>query len=416
MSSYINYLFVFTLIPFNLLAAQALSIQEVGTLALERDPGVRRIESIEQGLLARSVADGQLPDPKLKLGLNNIPVDSFNLDQEPMTQIGFGLTQAFPPGKTLHFRQEATEALSEAESRRAQDRRLNVVREARLAFLELYLQSQTASILEQNRAFIADLLDITERQYAAGLDNQHDVLRAQLELSLIEERILATGQSSEAARALLSRYIGLDEASRPVAEAFPELTEISTLDDLAGQLEQHPLIQIENAMVDANQKRIAEVEESYKPGFNFDITYGARSGNDFDGSDRADFLSAFVMVDLPIFKDKRQDKRFDEATGNYLAATYSRTDRLYELQSLARREYANWEKLGKRHDLLQQRALDDARSNTESTLYAYQNDLTDFTTLMRAQLTELNTRIDTLKVRIDRARAQANLLYFGGQQ
>ena len=86
------------------------------------------------------------------------------------------------------------------------------------------------------------------------------------------------------------------------------------------------------------------------------------------------------------------------------------------IRAMAMKEYSDWENLGRRLDLFEQRALAEARDNTEATLNAYQNDITDFTTLMRAQLTEVDTRIETLKVQIDRARAQANLLYFGGEE
>ena len=57
----------------------------------------------------------------------------------------------------------------------------------------------------------------------------------------------------------------------------------------------------------------------------------------------------------------------------------------------------------------------DEAQNSVSTLKAYQNNLTDFTTLIHARLTELNTQIDMLKIRINRAKSQANLLYFPGE-
>jgi outer membrane protein TolC len=366
--------------------------------------------------MARSVADGQLPDPKLKLDLSNLPVDGFDLSQEPMTQLRFGIIQSIPPGDTLLYRQQQTEALSGVEAMRALEQRLNVIREVRLVYLERFLQAQTLAILQENRAFFSDLLDITERQYAAGRDNQHDVIRSQLELSLIDERILSTGQKRDAAIVALSRYIGIVDAERPIPEVFPQLHHMETKPELEARLQQHPLISIENALMEFNKKRIAEVEETYKPGYTVDITYGHRSGNNLDGSSRPDFLSAMLLVDIPLFTDKRQDKRLAEATKNHLAATFARTDRLYEIRAMAMTQYSDWETLGRRLDLFEQRALAEARDNTESTLNAYQSDVTDFTSLMRAQLTELDTLIETLKVRIDRARAQVNLLYFGGEE
>lgn len=397
-------------------AEPPLSIEEAGQLALENDPRIKQFEAREAGLIARSVADGQLPDPKLKLDLSNVPVDGFDLSQEPMTQLRFGIIQSIPPGDTLLYRRQQTEALSGVEAMRALEQRLNVIREVRLVYLERFLQVQTLKILQENRAFFSDLLDITERQYAAGRDNQHDVIRSQLELSLIDERILSTMQQHDAAAAGLGRYLGLQQASRPLSEDFPQLRHVITRGELETRLELHPLMRIESAMLEVNKKRIAEVEETYKPGFTVDVGYGIRSGNDISGSSRPDLLSALLLIDIPLFTDKRQDQRLAEATSNHLAATFSRTDRLYEIRSLAVKAHSDWETLGRRLQLFEQRALAEARDNTEATLNAYRNDRTDFTTLMRAQLTELNTEIDMLKVRIDRARAQVNLLYFGGEE
>ena len=88
---------------------------------------------------------------------------------------------------------------------------------------------------------------------------------------------------------------------------------------------------------------------------------------------------------------------------------------MLELKRQVEKEHANWLRQGKRLELYQTRAVVDAAQNSESTLKAYQNDLTDFTTLMRARLTELNTQLDMLKIRINRAKSQANLLYFSGE-
>ena len=143
-----------------------------------------------------------------------------------------------------------------------------------------------------------------------------------------------------------------------------------------------------------------------------DLTYGRRSGNNLDGSSRDDFASAMVMVDLPLFTDKRQDKRLSASKLEHQASQFARTDRLLELKRQVETEHANWIRLGKRLELYETRALVDAEQNSESTLKAYQNDLTDLTTLMRARLTELNTQLDMLKIRVDRAKSQANLLYY----
>ena len=108
---------------------------------------------------------------------------------------------------------------------------------------------------------------------------------------------------------------------------------------------------IEDAALLASDKKISEVEEQFKPTFNIDVTYGERTGKDFEGDSRPDLLSAMLLVDLPIFTDKRQDRRLAAAKKEKVALQFERTDKLLELRSMAEREYANWSRLNDRLEL-----------------------------------------------------------------
>jgi len=63
----------------------SLSLQEAETLAIERDAKLSEIRLNSESLQERAVAEGTLPDPKLKVGLANFPTDTFDREQEPMT-------------------------------------------------------------------------------------------------------------------------------------------------------------------------------------------------------------------------------------------------------------------------------------------------------------------------------------------
>ena len=81
----------------NIFAAD-LTIEEAGQLALKDDYMLQAISARSQSMSELSVAAEKLPDPKLKLGFANLPTDSFNLSQEPMTQAVIGVRQIFPRG------------------------------------------------------------------------------------------------------------------------------------------------------------------------------------------------------------------------------------------------------------------------------------------------------------------------------
>ena len=91
-------------------AGQAeLDLAEAERLALAQDPLIGRFHSLAEANREQAVAEGQLPDPKLRLGALNFPTDSFNRSQEPMTQLLVGLSQAFPRGDTLALKRRQSE-------------------------------------------------------------------------------------------------------------------------------------------------------------------------------------------------------------------------------------------------------------------------------------------------------------------
>ena len=404
------------IISLNCLANESITLGESEQLAIELDFRTKQFDVSARGLTERAVADGQLPDPKIKFGIMNIPINSFDRRQENMTQLQFGVQQEFPRGRTLQYKSQQTLDIAEIDAAKADNQTKVVLRSVRISFLELYLQNHVKAILDQNRELFTQLLDITQRQYAVGRDNQHDVLRAQLELSLIDDRITEVIGARDVAIAELAKWIREENATKPLDPEFPELKILPTSGMIVDELPNHPLVKEGDAVVDANEKNINIAQEQYKPGWMIDFTYGARSGNNLDGSSRDDFASAMILMDVPLFTDKRQDRQLVASKLQHMAAKYARSDLLLDLKRQVEREYALWTRLGERYELYQQRATIDASQNSESTLKAYQNNLTDFTTLMRARLTELDTQLEMLRLHIDQAKSHARLLFFIGDE
>ena len=397
------------------LFANELTLVEAEKIALDSDFITKKFIARSESLSERAIADGQLSDPKLKLGIMNLPISSFDRSQENMTQLQFGVQQKFPRGRTLLYKSQQTLDIADVEAAKAKNQEKMVLRAVRISYLDLYLQLHIKTILDKNRELFTQLLDITQRQYAVGRDNQHDVLRVQLELSLIDDRITEVEGTREVVIAELAKWIREENATKSLDAQFPELNALPGLGVIVDELPNHPLVIAEDAVVDANEKNINIAEEQYKPGWMIDLTYGARSGNNLNGSSRDDFASAMILMDIPLFTDKRQDRKLAASKLQHIAAKYARSDLLLDLKRQVEGEHALWSRLGERYELYQQRTIIDASQNSESTLKAYQNDITDITTLMRARLTELDTQLNMLKIRINQAKSHARLLFFVGE-
>jgi outer membrane protein TolC len=393
-----------------------LTIDEAVRLALADDPVIAASEARTEAYRDNAIANGQLPDPKLKTGIYNLPLDDFDINREPTTQFRLGIVQEFPPGDTRRLKQKQTEWLAISEHENSEIARRMLIRDVRKNFLELYYQLQAVQVISETRDLFAQLVDITQEQYATGRVSQQDVLRASLELSRLDDRSTRVRNEADRSRAALMKWLG-DSALQPVASDFPALPALPTKREIEAALPQHPVIRAETAKLEASKEQIRIAREQFKPGWSAGLEYRKRFGEDVNGEDRSNMMAAMVTVDLPLFTENRQDKRLSASIEQAESVQLNRDDRLRELKQLLETDYANWQRLGERVRLYASQLLRESSANAHASLYAYQSGVTEFTTLMRARITDLDVRLDELRIRVDRARAQASLLYLaGGEQ
>jgi outer membrane protein TolC len=392
-----------------------LTLTEAERIAVDADPVIAADRARAQALGEAAVAEGQLPDPRLKAGVANLPLDTFRLNQQDMTQVVVGVEQSFPPGDTLRYRQRQGEWQSAAEQAGAQDTTRKLVRDVRSGYLELFYQLQADRIVAETRATFDRLVDITRAQYATGRVTQQDVLGASLELARLDDRATQIRNAVENERAALGKWLG-EAVNRPLDDRLPELPPLPPREMLLAALTQHPAIRAESARIESESQAVRIAREQYKPGWSVGVEYGQRYGQDASGDPRPDMLTAMVSVDLPLFPGQRQDRRLAASLQEAEAARFSRADRLRELGEMLETEYANWQRLGERGALYDTRLLPEADANAEAALNAYQSGVTDFGTLMRADITDLDVRLEVLRVRVERLQAQARLLYLAGDE
>ncbi|MCK5382292.1 MAG: TolC family protein [Gammaproteobacteria bacterium] len=391
-----------------------LDINEAVRLALTDDPVIAANQARSQALGDNAIADGQLPDPQLRTGIYNLPTDNFHINEEPSTQLRLGLQQAFPRGKTLHYKQrqgewKATAAMASAELGTRQ-----AMLDVRRYFLELYYQTRAGEVVRETRKLFSQLVDITQAHYATGRVSQQDVLNASLELSRLDDRTTRILNAVDTNRAALMKWIG-NAASLPVNSSFPELPLPASREQIEAALPGHPVIQIETAKLEAENQSIQIAREQYKPGWSAGLEYRKRFGEDPNGDDRSDMMAAMVTVDIPLFTKNRQDKRLSASIQQASSVQLGRDDKLRELKRQLDTDYANWQRLEERAALYKSQLLQASTANAQASLNAYQSGVTEFTTLMRARITDLDVRLADLRIRVDRAIAQASLLYLAGE-
>jgi len=397
--------------PASAWAADSLRLDEAVTIALgANDPTVARFEERAAALDDRAVSDSQLPDPQLRVGLANFPVDTFDFEQEAMTQVQVGVRQSFPRGRTRSKTRERREAEAAGERAAGRLQELQIALDTRSTWLELYYWLGARETVAESREGVAELVEVIEASFATGVQSNQDLLRAELELSLLDDRAVEVERQVEALTADLARLIGEAPSQRDLPSAFPALPEFSSRQAIEDALAAHPTVTMENARIDVSDRDVDIARQQYKPGFSLDVGYGGRGG------DRADFASAMIVFDVPLFTKNRQDRQVSAARKNRSAAHMDRSAKLLELKMLLDRTHANWFRLGERVALFERVVVNRATANADAALDGYQNQVADFAELIRSRLAALDTELQLRRLRVDRAKAQSQLLYLAGER
>ncbi len=390
-----------------------LSLYEAEDLALYQEPGRAALLASAEALAEQSIAAGQLPDPMLRMGIANYPLESGGFTTEAMTQGQLGIRQAFPAGKIRAVSTRQFQSLATEMSENADARSRDVLTSVRTAWLDAHFWQRALAIVSESRSYFSDLVIVTRSLYAVGKKNQQDVLRAELELSRFDDRLIEIEKQYARARARLTQWIG-DESSRPLADALPAWEKAPTLAALHSELVKHPALQAADARIAAKKAGVNLAEERYKPGWALDLGYGYRDGTLPTGGRRSDFVSLSVTVDLPVFRKNRQDRGFAAALSERRAANESKEALLRRLGSQLDSEYTQWQELARRIDLYEQRILPQTDDHASAALAAYRRDAGDFADVMRGFIDKLNTRLDYARLQTERAQSYAVLANLGG--
>jgi len=385
-------------------AARQLGLEEAATLAVQRQPQLLAQQAAIAALQENASAAGEFPDPRLNFGLTNVPVDTFSLTQDGMTQAVIGVNQMVPGGnkRQLGMARARQEAALESQALAALS--LRIARDARLAWLDVYSAGAARDLVKRVEAEYQRQVEWSQVAYKANQLGQEETLTLRGMLEATRDRQGELQRQESTARAGLARWIG-DAARRPL-EALPASMPPLPLGELIGRLEQHPELASLREAATLARSDVALAKEAYKPDWSVDLSYGAR------GNNLADMVSLVVGVDLPVFTANRQDKRLAARLAEVERAEQLLADRRRALQADLEAAYAEWQSADARLARFEKEILPLAGRRAESALATYGSARAGYDRVLEARRGETELRLQWLALQVARARALAQIRYF----
>ncbi|PKE28825.1 heavy metal RND transporter [Rahnella sp. AA] len=264
----------------------------------------------------------QLPDPKLKFGIENLPVGGSNdqrFTREGMTMERIGIMQDYVSSSKRERKADTLRAESRQAAANGQSIRAQLQRDAAQAWMELAIGNETVKQLKA-------LVDESQRQIgvqrggvSSGSALPASVLDARLTLISMQDKLTEAGRDVQLARTRLSQLTGIDQPE--ILGAIPPVSELPAEATQADSISQHPEVLQARREAEVAQAKSSESAIAALPDIGVEVYYGRRADN-YD-----DLAGVMVTVDLPLFTASRQDK--DHAADQSMAMESN--DRLAQL-------------------------------------------------------------------------------------
>ena len=245
-------------------------------------------------------------DPMIELGVTDVPVDSWRLDKEEMTQKMIGVSQTIPSLARREGERDMALARVEMLKARRAMRAADVVMELKMALIEIDYLTRALDILTRNEAALDDMLAVTLAKYAAGRTMQADVLAVQVERSMLIERRLELAEMLQRARIRGAASLGRDPAAPFTAAPPPSIEgKAGDLEALwSGARNTAPRL----AMARARLNETAAGVRAARGMAGLDVTLTAQYGQRDDGEmPRPGMASFMASVTVPLWRASKQD-------------------------------------------------------------------------------------------------------------
>jgi len=314
------------------------------------------------------------------------------------------LSQPLPwPGKR-DLREAVAAHRAEVAVQDFQAARLDLLAAAQRSFAEWHYLHHAIEINRATHDLVAELTRVAEARYAAGRASQQDVLQAELEAVLLEERQLALEHERIDLRARINALLNRDPAA-----LLPPPVELEAPAPLpgVGVLRQsaelgHPEIRRVEAQVEQTSAQRDLADKAFLPDFSANLGYVGT----LDPTDKR--LQIGLSINIPLYRTKRRAE-LDAANAELRRTRHALTARRLEVLAQVERTHTHTHHAMEVVRLYETRLLGLAQNNLDAALADYRSGAGQFINVVAAERRLLDTQQGYERARADYWRMRADL-------
>ena len=380
--------------------AEPLSFDQALSLAVQRSEAARAGRAAAQSATESSRAAGQLPDPALSAGIDNLPVsggERFSTTRDSMTMKRIGLSQEWVSADKRAARTAAANAMAEREAVQSRVAEADARLQVTLAYLDAWYAAAALDLTIQSEHHLHEELEAARGRLAAAAGGSAELLELTSARGMAEDDSEAARQQQARAFVALQRWVGV----RPDAVTSVPVLSVPTEQDFVARSPEVTSLQRD---VDAARQNATVAAKERTPNWTWQVSYGQRSGY-------PDMVSVGVTIPLRVAPAQRQEREtaaqlalVDKADADLAEATRAATA---DYRTLA----GDAERLQQRIDRYRASVITPAQQRTEVASAAYRSNHGPLTAVFEARHMEVEAQRKLLALQRDLAKAQAQLAF-----
>ncbi len=381
--------------------------------ARERNPYLKAAYRAYLAADERIAQSVSLEDPKASFGY---------FFENAETRVGpqiakYGISQKFPFFGKLTLKGRIAERDRDIAYEHYKAAVREVVKELKHAYFDLYWVRKSINITKEVKTLLETLEQVAESKYSTGIASQQDVLKAQVEISKLMDKLLVLGQQEVTLTEKLNTLL-----NRPVESPIAQIKDFGltkfdySLEKLFGLAKRE---RQELKALSFNIKKYKAIHSLKKKDWFPDFTLGVDfidvgSGHTSMYNDGQDAWMATAKINLPIWR-KRIGSGIKEAEDRLEASQQSYQNMENQVLFQIKDFYFRLTTAGNLVNLYKTALIPQAGESFKAAMASYETGKTDFLNIIDSERVLLNFKIAYFKSVSDYEKAIADLERAVGQ-
>jgi outer membrane protein TolC len=250
-----------------------------------------------------AVRAGQLPDPMLKAGVDNLPVtgqQKFTIGQDFMTMRRIGIEQEWVSGDKRRLRSALANDVVDRERAGYLAQLVNTRQQTATAWLNAVYAKKAVSLQHELVGHMTHELDATKASYRGAKATAADLMQAQAMLAQTQDQLLKARQTLQTALIGLSRWTAMPVSDVTGDPPAPQSYVSSLPPEELGEVQ--PVLVAASRDIAVADADTAVANSNRSPNWTWEVAYQQRGGG------FSNMVSVGVSIPLPIHRKNSQDR------------------------------------------------------------------------------------------------------------